>query len=165
MFFWKKTNPNTCQMLAVFWYMISNHFKWPRRLMCPGVKQGCPDQPLTPGSFIRLCSRHGSIDKGHWKGHRLSLFTSIQLKHQQLNRAWCSLEHQLCSVIGNQFNKVSTERHIFNGVSFFSSTSHSFVSSDVMAPNMVGNKVSTKSCVRHWLQSIFAAFLFAVLLL
>lgn len=54
--------------------------------MCPGVKQGCPDQPLTPGSFIRLCSRHSSIDKGHWRGHRRSLFTSIQLKHQRLNQ-------------------------------------------------------------------------------
>lgn len=54
--------------------------------MCPGVKQGCPDQPLTPGSFIRLCSRHGPIDKGHWEGHGLSHFTSIQLKHQRLNQ-------------------------------------------------------------------------------
>lgn len=76
---------NSCQMLAVFWHVISNDAKWPHGLMCPGVKQGCPDQPLTPGSFIRLCSRHGPIDKGQWKGRPLSLFTSIQLKHQTLN--------------------------------------------------------------------------------
>lgn len=81
-----KKKKNACQMLAVFWHTISNDAKWPHGLMCPGVKQGCPDQPMTPGSFIRLCSRHSSIDKGHWKGHRLSLFTSIQLKHQQLNQ-------------------------------------------------------------------------------
>lgn len=54
--------------------------------MCPGVKRGCPDQPLTRGSFIRLCSRLGSIDKGHWKGRPRSLFSSIQLKHQLLNQ-------------------------------------------------------------------------------
>lgn len=74
-------------MLAAFWHMIWNYAKWPHGMMCTRVKQGCSDQPLTPGSFIRLCSRHGSIDKGHWKGHPLSLFSSIQLKHQQLNQS------------------------------------------------------------------------------
>lgn len=77
---------NAYQMLTVFWHMISNDAKLPHGLMCPGVKQGCPDQPLTPGSFIGLCSRHSAIDKGQWKGHPLSLFSSIQLKHQLLNQ-------------------------------------------------------------------------------
>lgn len=77
---------NACQMWQVFWHMISNDAKWFHGPMCSGVKQGCPDQPLTPGSFIRLCSRHDYIGKGHWKGRRLPFFTSIQLKHQQLNR-------------------------------------------------------------------------------
>lgn len=73
-------------MLTVFWHMISNAARWPHVLMCRGVKQGCPDQPLTPGSFMRLCFRQSSIDKGHWRGHPLSLFSSIQLKRQLLNQ-------------------------------------------------------------------------------
>lgn len=77
---------NAYQMLTVFWHMISNAARWPHVLMCRGVKQGCPDQPLTPGSFMRLCFRQSSIDKGHWRGHPLSLFSSIQLKHQLLNQ-------------------------------------------------------------------------------
>ena len=84
---------NASQMLPLFWHMISNDAKWPHGLMCPRVKQGCPDQPLTPGSFIRLCSRHGSIDKGQWKGHPLSLFASIQQSIRSWISSWCSLEH------------------------------------------------------------------------
>ena len=79
----KKCFPYAC---SVFWHMTSNDPKWPHGLMCPGVKQGCPRQPLTPGSFIRLCSRRGCIDKGHRKGQSFSHFSCIQLKHQGLNQ-------------------------------------------------------------------------------
>lgn len=72
-------------MLALCSRGISNDAKWPRELMCPGVKAGRPAQPLTPGSFIRLRSKHVPIDEGRCKGRRFSLFTSVQLTHQQLN--------------------------------------------------------------------------------
>lgn len=93
--YWK----DSCQMLSVFWHVILNDAQWPHGLMCPGVKQGCPDQPLTPGSCIRWRSRRSSIDKGHRRGHPLSRFTSIQLRHQQLNR-WLLFTGTLIVLIG-----------------------------------------------------------------
>lgn len=72
-------------MLALCSRVISNDAKWPHELTCPGVKAGRPAQPLTPGSFRRLRSKHVPIDEGRCKGRRFSLFTSIQLTHQQLN--------------------------------------------------------------------------------
>lgn len=122
-------------MLAVFWHTISNDAKWPHGLMCPGVKQGCPDQPLTPGSFIRLCSRHRSIDEGHWRGHPLSLVSSIQLKHQQLN--------QCLAFIGTLI--VLTDWHVVQPSvhQVPHNEPHSVVSCDVKAWNMFTCKKCT----------------------
>lgn len=74
-----------CQMLALYGHLISNDAKWPHELSCPGVKRGRPGQPLTPGSFKRLRSKHVPIDQGRRKGRRFSFFASIQLTHQLLN--------------------------------------------------------------------------------
>lgn len=125
-------------MLAVFWHMISNDAKWPHGLMCPGVKQGCPGQPLTPGSFIRLCSRHGSIDKGHRRGHPLSLFSSIQLKPQQLNQCLV-FTGTLIVLIDWRVVQLSVHwvPHNEQGCFLVSTNSHSVVSCDVKAWNMV----------------------------
>lgn len=127
------------------WHMISNEAKWPHGLMCPGVKQGCPDPPLTPGSFIRLCSRHCSIDRGHWRGHPLSYFSSIQLKHQLLNQ--CLVFIGTLTVL---IDWQASESHNDQVVSLASTKRHSVASSDVEASVIgkkgAGNQVGVANC-------------------
>lgn len=108
-------------MLALCGLLISNDAKWPHELMRPGVKRGRPGQPLTPGSFMRLRSKHVPIDKGRCKGRRFSLFTSIQLTHQQLNHRSVFIK-TLCPLIAKQFShsvQLSATHHLLF-LSFFS---------------------------------------------
>lgn len=89
--------------------------------MRPGVKRGRPGQPLTPGSFMRLRSKHVPIDKGRCKGRRFSIFTSIQLTHQQLNHRSVFIK-TLCPLIAKQFShsvQLSATHHLLF-LSFFS---------------------------------------------
>lgn len=108
-------------MLALCGCLISNDAKWPHELMCSRVKRGRPGQPLTSGSFIRLRSKHVPIDKGRCKGHRFSLFTSIQLTHQPLNHRSVFIK-TLCPLIPKQFThsvQLSATHHLLF-LSFFS---------------------------------------------
>lgn len=111
---------NLCQMLALCSRLISNDAKWPHELMCPRVKRGRPGRPLTPGSFMRLRSKHVPIDKGRCKGRRFSLFTSIQLTHQPLNHRSVFIK-TLCPLIPKQFThsvQLSATHHLLC-LSFF----------------------------------------------
>lgn len=149
------------QLLTVFWHMISNDAKWPHGLMCPGVKQGCPDQPLTPGSFMRLCSRHGSIDKGHWRGHPLSRFSSIQLKHRLLNQCLLFIG-TLIVLIDWHVDQLSVHWAPHNDGCFLISTNrYCVVSSDVKACNMgTWNQVGVTGC-KIWGRTHFCCVLSA----
>lgn len=88
----------------------------------PGLKRGCPGQPLTPGSFIRLPSKHVPTDEGRSKGHHLSLFTSIQLTHQQLHQCLLFIKALIVSidsqVVQQKCPLIATHHSLF--VSFLS---------------------------------------------